>query len=40
MPKIPAERLEEIGRALFVAAGTSAEYSLGTIFEADILIGT
>src|SRR5947199_10859564 len=25
MPKIPAERLEEIGRALFVAAGTSAE---------------
>src|SRR5947207_8655738 len=25
MPKIPAERLEEIGRALFVAAGTPAE---------------
>jgi len=25
MPKIPAERLEEIGRALFVAAGTEAE---------------
>ena len=25
MPKIPAERLSEIGRALFVAAGTPAE---------------
>src|SRR5947207_1409188 len=25
MPKIPAERLEGIGRALFVAAGTPAE---------------
>src|SRR5437899_4043746 len=25
MPKIPAERLEEIGRALFIAAGTSEE---------------
>src|ERR1700724_3380506 len=25
MPKIPAERLEEIGRALFMAAGTSEE---------------
>src|SRR5579863_2977534 len=25
MPKIPAERLEEIGRALFVAAGTPAD---------------
>ena len=25
MPKIPAERLGEIGRALFVAAGTPQE---------------
>src|SRR5437764_11674551 len=25
MPKIPAERLEEIGRALFIAAGTPEE---------------
>src|ERR1700732_3897455 len=25
MPKIPAERLEEIGRALFIAAGTQEE---------------
>src|SRR6202030_1810014 len=31
MPKIPAERLTEIGRALFVAAGTSSE-------EAEIVV--
>src|ERR1700730_5346290 len=31
MPKIPAERLDEIGRALFVAAGTSPE-------EAEIVV--
>ena len=31
MPKIPAERLSEIGRALFVAAGTPPE-------EAEIVV--